>query len=80
MPECWKVPPTEPGRPSSYLASILWRLLCLISVFRPDLENLWILKRDPKGWKIQEKKSVSRLTNSNTAVRTPLAYPFFSVS
>lgn len=80
IPKCWKVPPTEPGRPLSYLAAVLWRLLCIISIFKPDLEEHWVSKQNTEGWKIEEDRTVSRLTNSNTAVRTPLAYPFFSVS
>ncbi|KAL4066292.1 hypothetical protein V8B97DRAFT_2025557 [Scleroderma yunnanense] len=67
MPEHWKVPPTEPGRPLSYLVAILWRILCVISIFRPDLEEHWVSKQCTEGWKMQEERTVSRLTNSNTA-------------
>ena len=69
IPEFWKVPPVEPGRPLSYLAATLWRFLCIISIFRPDLEEHWVSKQDPRGWKIQEDRMVSRLSNSNTTVR-----------
>ena len=77
MPEHWKVPLVKPGRPSTYLAAVLWRLLCIISIFRPDLKDLWAMKTTTEGWKTQEQRSVKRLANSNTAVR-PLTYPFFS--
>ena len=74
IPKCWKVPPVEPGRPLSYLAATLWRLLCIISIFRPDLEEHWVSKQNLEGWKIQEDRTVSRLTNSNTAVRPLIAH------
>ncbi|KIM53960.1 hypothetical protein SCLCIDRAFT_403780 [Scleroderma citrinum Foug A] len=67
MPEHWKVPPVIRGRPSTYLAAVLWRLLCIISIFRPDLTDLWAMKTTTEGWKTQEKRSVARLANSNTA-------------
>ncbi|KIM53954.1 hypothetical protein SCLCIDRAFT_1222367 [Scleroderma citrinum Foug A] len=67
IPECWKVPQVEPGRPWTYLVAVLWRLLCVVSIFRPDLEHHWVSKQSTEGWKIQENRTVSRLTNSNTA-------------
>ena len=77
MPEYWEVPHVKPGRPLTYLAAVLWRLLCIISIFRPDLKDLWTMKTTTEGWKTKEKRSVERLANSNTAVR-PSTYPFFS--
>ena len=69
MPEFWKVPPVEPGRPLSYLAATLWRFLCIISTFRPDLKEHWVSKQDPQGWEMQKDRMVSRLSNTNTTVR-----------
>ncbi|KAL4066964.1 hypothetical protein V8B97DRAFT_985866 [Scleroderma yunnanense] len=39
LPKHQWAPPIEPGNPLSYLASILWRLLCVISIFKPLEEH-----------------------------------------
>ena len=57
----WNTPKSQPW-------SMLWSLLCLVSVSRPNLEDYWKSTQADDLWEKQAKKSVERMTNSVTVV------------
>ena len=60
--------PNHWGTPKSPLLSMLWTLLCLVSVSSRDLQDYWDSAQEDERWEKQAKKSVDRMSNSVTVV------------